>query len=356
MKTDELEKHDNRRRFALLIDGDNISAVWLTNILAEVNKHGLVTIRRIYGDWTRANMNGWRTLLHDYAARPIQQFHYTAGKNATDCALIIDAMDILYSGRIDGFCLAASDSDYTRLAIRIREEGLFAMGVGRKQTPMAFVNACDLFVYEQDLSTPNSLLETTAYEDEDEDENEKPISLIAPIYQINGASPTIQKNGVSVDPIPLLRQAVETTVEKNGWSRLNTVGGKLRELDPHFSPHRYGHRKLSNVFKAYPQSFRLKYNGKMPVWVGTVKVKETLDSTTLLKKAFGRAVQEKGWINLNVIENTLQEIDPAFNPQQYGHQQLAKLVEAHPDMFEIKPGVGQKSSNIYVRVKQLTIV
>ena len=150
---EELNNNARGRRIAMLIDGDNAQASLISNMLAETSKYGNVIIRRIYGDWTTANMNGWKEMLQTHAIQPIQQFRYTIGKNATDSAMIIDAMDILYEDRVEGFCLVSSDSDYTRLATRIREKGIFVMGVGKKMTPRAFVNACDVFVFTENLQT-----------------------------------------------------------------------------------------------------------------------------------------------------------------------------------------------------------
>src|SRR5512133_2078144 len=144
------------RRVAMLIDGDNAQPSLISNMLAEASKYGVVIIRRIYGDWTTANMNGWKDTLQTYAIQPIQQFRYTIGKNATDSAMIIDAMDVLHERGIDGFCLVSSDSDYTRLATRIRETGFFVMGIGKKNTPRAFVNACDVFVVAENLLVETS--------------------------------------------------------------------------------------------------------------------------------------------------------------------------------------------------------
>src|SRR5579871_7006904 len=138
----------------MLIDGDNAQASLIGETLAEAGKYGLVTIRRVYGDWTTANMGGWKDTLQTHAIQPIQQFRYTVGKNATDSAMIIDAMDILYTVNVDGFCLVSSDSDYTRLATRIREKSLFVMGIGKQLTPNAFVKACDIFVYTENLVKP----------------------------------------------------------------------------------------------------------------------------------------------------------------------------------------------------------
>src|SRR5512145_1459015 len=149
---EEINSPVRSRRIAMLIDGDNAQPSLIGNMLAEASKYGLVIIRRIYGDWTTANMNGWKDTLQTYAIQPIQQFRYTVGKNATDSAMIIDAMDTLYQGGIEGFCLVSSDSDYTRLATRIREKNLFVMGIGKEITPRAFVDACNVFVYTEKLT------------------------------------------------------------------------------------------------------------------------------------------------------------------------------------------------------------
>src|SRR5690606_22841367 len=148
---DEQLKSLARNKIAMLIDGDNAQAGLLTQMLVEAGRHGQITVRRIYGDWTTTSMNSWKETLNFHAFQPIQQFRYTVGKNATDSAMIIDAMDIMHSAVVDGFCLVSSDSDYTRLATRIRETGIFVMGIGEKKTPKAFVNACDLFVYTENL-------------------------------------------------------------------------------------------------------------------------------------------------------------------------------------------------------------
>lgn len=142
---------DTTRRLALLIDGDNAQAALLPQMLTEVNKYGTATIRRVYGDWTEPQMKGWKEALNVYTLQLVQQFRYTKGKNATDSALIIDAMDILYTAGIDGFCLVSSDSDFTRLATRIREKNLFVMGIGKELTPRPFVDACNVFVYTENL-------------------------------------------------------------------------------------------------------------------------------------------------------------------------------------------------------------
>ncbi len=223
------EQYD-QTRFAVLIDGDNAQASLLPQILAEVSKVGLITIKRIYGDWTTTNMNSWKSSLHKYAIQPIQQFRYTVGKNSTDSAMIIDAMDLLHSNNVGGFCIVASDSDYTRLATRIREEGLFVIGVGEKKTPEAFVNACNQFIYYENLvgikNTNNKLA--------------------------NDEKPDIP------DPLNLLLKGFNLAVKEEEWIHLSALGLVLRQLDPAFDPRTYGHQQLQSLIKKYPETFTLK--------------------------------------------------------------------------------------------------
>ena len=221
-----MNEQSEQQRFAVLIDGDNAQASLLPQILAEVSKVGLITIKRIYGDWTTTNMNSWKESLHKHAIQPIQQFRYTVGKNATDSAMIIDAMDLLHSNDVDGFCIVASDSDYTRLATRIREEGLFVIGVGEKKTPEAFTNACNQFIYCENLTGTR-----------ERKKKEKPDVR---------------------DPLPLLLQGFEMAAKEEEWVYLASMGNALRQLDPAFDPRTYGHQKLQSLIKDYPETFVFK--------------------------------------------------------------------------------------------------
>ena len=222
------------QRFAVLIDGDNAQASLLPQILAEVSKVGLITIKRIYGDWTTTNMNQWKESLHKHAIQPEQQFRYTTGKNATDSAMIIDAMDLLHSNDVQGFCIVSSDSDYTRLATRIREDGLFVIGVGEKKTPEAFVNACNQFIYSENLAV-----------------TQKP--------KRKRIKRQKQKESQDIgDPLPLLIQGFEMAAKEDEWTYLATMGNSLRQLDPAFDPRTYGHQKLQSLLKDYPDTFVLK--------------------------------------------------------------------------------------------------
>lgn len=240
---------NNRNKIALLIDGDNAQPSIIDKILTETGKHGPITIRRIYGDWTTQNMNGWKKSLNNLAIQPIQQFSYTVGKNSTDSAMIIDAMDILHSNLVEGICIVSSDSDYTRLATRIRESSIFVMGIGEHKTPKPFVNACNVFVY-----TENLIPEDSALNSENESKN----------------SPKIDENEEIPNPIPLLKESYEMALREDGWAHLGTMGDYLRQLDPSFDPRSYGHKQLSQLVKAYTNLFELKYqdeNGSVYVRV-----------------------------------------------------------------------------------------
>jgi hypothetical protein len=248
------------RKIALLIDGDNAQPSLIGQILTEAGKYGLVTIRRIYGDWTTVNMSGWKNALHDSAIQPIQQFRYTIGKNATDSAMIIDAMDILHGHLVDGFCIVSSDSDYTRLATRIREMGFFVMGIGKRSTPKAFVNGCNVFIYTENLVPRGRERETrrrdrggagrkgggkeTREEHEEREDRED----------------REDKTG-KYDPVPLLKGAFDMAVHEDGWANLGEIGFYLRQLDPGFDPRTYGFKQLSQLIKSQQTLFEVQSRG-----------------------------------------------------------------------------------------------
>jgi len=234
----------------MLIDGDNAQAGLLPQMLVESGRHGQVTVRRIYGDWTTASMNSWKETLNFHAFQPIQQFRYTIGKNATDSAMIIDAMDILHSDVVDGFCLVSSDSDYTRLATRIREAGVFVMGIGEKKTPKPFVNACDLFVYTENLVATKK-------------QNTQPRS------QKNNA-----KKAEESDPVPLLAQAFEMAMQQDGWASLANMGNALYQLDPAFDPRSYGHKQLSKMILKLKERFEVRSQESDGSTLFYIKIKE----------------------------------------------------------------------------------
>ncbi|MBE7535210.1 MAG: NYN domain-containing protein [Anaerolineales bacterium] len=243
-----------RNKIAILIDGDNAQSSLLPQMLVETGRHGQVTVRRIYGDWTTNSMNSWKETLNFHAFQPIQQFRYTIGKNATDSAMIIDAMDILHSAVVDGFCLVSSDSDYTRLATRIRESGVFVMGIGEKKTPKAFVNACDLFVYTENLAVEKKAAQ----------------------QQQAHAKKTAKAKGdkEDADPTLILSQALEMATGQDGWAPLAGMGNALYQLDPGFDPRTYGHKQLSKMIASLKDRFEMRTKDLEGQQIFYVKVKE----------------------------------------------------------------------------------
>jgi hypothetical protein len=207
-------------------------------MIAEVGKYGLITIRRIYGDWTTTSMNSWKESLNIHAIQPVQQFRYTTGKNATDSSMIIDAMDILYEGNVHGFCLVSSDSDYTRLATRIREKGLFVMGIGKQTTPKAFVNACEVFVYTEIL-VPGGTVRSR---------------------RRRRTKPAAGQTSLP-EPLPMLKNAVDLASGEDAWAFLGAIGSHLRQLDPGFDARSYGFKQLSQLFRANDSHFELREEG-----------------------------------------------------------------------------------------------
>lgn len=220
-----MEKDKN---FAVLIDGDNIPSKYIKEMMLEIAKYGNPTIKRIYGDWTKPHLNKWKTILLEHAINPIQQYSYTTGKNATDSAMIIDAMDILYSQKVDGFCIASSDSDFTRLATRIRETGLTVIGIGEKKTPDPFIVACDRFIY----------LEILHDDEEDAKATSKEASKKKPVDNIN---PKL---------IKLIKQSVTDLADDEGWAFLGEVGALIQKKQPSFDARNYGFSKLTPLIKA----------------------------------------------------------------------------------------------------------
>lgn len=245
---------DGQRRLAVLIDADNAQASIIEGLLAEIARYGVASVKRIYGDWTSSHANSWKNSLLKHSINPVQQFPYTTGKNATDSTMIIDAMDLMYTGRFDGFCIVSSDSDFTRLAQRLREEGLMVFGFGEKKTPESFVAACDKFVYTEVLrpevttpATPAAAKPTAT------NKTAKPAAAKAAPAKAVEATPA--KPVVAVLPIKLIRQAIEEESDENGWANLGSVGSYLTKIRPDFDPRLYGHAKLSNLFKKNSQYF-----------------------------------------------------------------------------------------------------
>ena len=212
-------------KLAVLIDADNAQPSIVDGLLSEIAKYGTANVKRIYGDWTLAGLKGWKEVLLEYSIQPIQQFGYTSGKNATDSALIIDAMDLLYTDKFDGFCIVSSDSDFTKLASRIREAGLFVYGFGEKKTPKAFVSACDKFIFTEVLRSKDDYSEKIKRRTTNE----------------------LKKDTKLVN---LLRNAVEASSDDSGWAHLAAVGSNVAKQAPEFDPRNYGYKKLGDLASA----------------------------------------------------------------------------------------------------------
>jgi len=233
-------------RFAVLIDADNVPYSKIKEIMDEIAKYGIPTIKRIYGDWTKPNLGGWKNVLLENAITPIQQYSYTTGKNSSDSALIIDAMDILYSGKVDGFCIVSSDSDFTRLATRLREASMMVIGIGERKTPNPFIVSCDRFIYIEILNKENLT------------KNLKPQPKAPQPQQpanSNGSAPQAPKESkgpsgkVNPKVIQLIADSIEDVADDNGWAFLGSVGSIIAKKQPDFDARNYGFSKLSTLIR-----------------------------------------------------------------------------------------------------------
>ena len=245
------EPDEDQRLLAVLIDADNAQPAIIEGLLAEVAKYGVASVKRIYGDFTSPQQTQWKKALLKHSIQPVQQFAYTSGKNATDSSLIIDAMDLMYTRRFDGFCLVSSDSDFTRLAQRLREEGHTVYGFGERKTPDPFVQACDKFIYAEVLRR-------------EPEPAPAPPAPAAPAKKAARKSPAAAKPDKPDKPaLPraLLQQAIEEATDDEGWAHLGAVGSYLSKIRPDFDPRLYGHKKLSDLLKAHPSLFEVQERG-----------------------------------------------------------------------------------------------
>lgn len=253
-----LDSDDSTMRLAVLIDADNAQAAVIEGLLAEVARFGVATVKRIYGDFTAPTMAGWKKVLQTFAIKPVQQFAYTKGKNATDSTLIIDAMDLLYTRKFDGFCLVSSDSDFTGLAMRIREEGLLVLGFGEKKTPEAFRNACHKFIFTEVLRKVRDEDKAVPKDKSADTPRDKPArgrggrktaaaTATEPVV-------TAERDDTAL-PQRFILEALEQSLEDDGWADLGNFGNYLNKLKPDFDARNFGFKKLSDLVKAHPELF-----------------------------------------------------------------------------------------------------
>lgn len=222
-------------RLAVLIDADNVPYSNVRGMMEEIAKYGTPTFRRIYGDWTKPTLSGWKTVLLENAITPIQQYSYTSGKNSSDSALIIDAMDILYSGKVDGFCIVSSDSDFTRLATRLREAGMKVFGMGEKKTPNPFIVACDKFIYLEIIDVIESEESTTTK-----------------TKKIKQAPQKAIVDKLNKETLKLIATTINDLADENGWAFLGDVGNLILKKQPNFDSRNYGYQKLTPLIKSQP--------------------------------------------------------------------------------------------------------
>lgn len=292
---------ENEMRYAVLIDADNVAAKYTKNILDELSNYGIATYKRVYGDWTRTSLAGWKNMALDNAITPVQQYSYTTGKNATDSAMIIDAMDILYSNNVDGFCIVSSDSDFTRLAIRLRESGKHVIGMGEKKTPKPFSTACNAFKY----------LEILAEEE-------------------------VQSNEVDRVELKTLEEAIIRIIAENAnleeEINIGELGSRLQGRYPDFDVRNYGYSKFSQFLKDFDcLSFR-KVGSSILVSQRSKEI--DLESVENILAAIVETNGTKGY-NLGELKKQLCVKIPDFNLKKYGYSKFSRFVENLPD-FKIK--------------------
>lgn len=293
------------QKFALLIDSDNISADYIKIILQELSKYGTVTYKRIYGDWTRSTSNKWKDVLLANSINPVQQYSYTSGKNATDSAMIIDAMDILYSGHVTGFCLASSDSDFTRLAMRLRESGMYVIGMGERKTPEPFRSACEKFVLLDLVSNVDSPVKNTQ-------------------------NSTLETTTDALTPLSEIEQALVKIITDNGNDGISMdigeLGSRLSKMYPSFDVRNYEYTKFSKFLEAteFKKSISLKYT-ETTVTAFLLDADITLED--IRKEVLAILNQTKNHsMNVGELNQKLCKKFPDFNISNYGYAKLSKML------------------------------
>ncbi|WP_180059554.1 NYN domain-containing protein [Acinetobacter sp. YH12128] len=292
------------KKFAVLIDADNSSINAIPSVLEEVAKYGIASVKRVYGDWSSETLKNWREVLLPHAITPVQQFAYTKGKDATDMILIIDAMDLLYAGALDGFCIVSSDSDFTPLASRIRENGLSVYGFGKKSTPEAFKKACDKFIYVENLLQDNELKNT------EEDLINSPIKEVIENTKVSEPKPSVQIKENTITEIidkptlNLIYKAVKDNADDSGWAYLGLVGGYINAVKSDFDTRNYGHEKLSGLVKALGV-FETKLVGSQMF----LRKRSFSTFIRLVQKAINQNANESEWVELSIIIQNLENSD-----------------------------------------------
>ena len=320
-----MQKNDQQARLAVLIDADNAPADIIDRLLEEIAKYGIASVKRIYGDWSHG-LSKWKAALLPHAIIPVQQFAYTKGKNATDMALVIDAMDLLYSGNFDGFCIVSSDSDFTRLASRLRESGLTVYGFGEKKTPEAFRKACDKFVYTE-------IFRPEKQRQEKEKNNGK-------------NNPAAEESAAAPDALPLLKRAVRENADDLGWANLGPIGSYISKINPDFDSRLYGYGKLSDLIKSFDIFEHRTDNNQLQVRRKTEARPERLPENPNEQRESRQSQNERSEARPNPNESRQQNDQPAEGKPAKRKPQPAKAEAsppkaAKPSFTKLIPAVQQ---------------
>ncbi len=297
-------------KLAVLIDADNTTATCAQDLLEEIAKYGIASVKRIYGDWSSPALNGWRSVLLKHALVPIQQFAYTKGKDATDMGLIIDAMDLLYSGHFDGFCLVSSDSDFTPLASRIRASGRVVYGFGREKTPEAFRQACDRFFYIENLGEA----------EKPKNDTDAASATALTINQPGTAKPAAKPRQMDAATRSLLYKSIkDATDEATGWAFVGKIGNVISETRPDFDSRSYGYAKLSGMLRDL-RGLQFRTDEANRMYCRKVPFGDLIK---LLDEAFNKFKSSKGWANLDVVG---KYVKPRWDWEEYGFESFPDLL------------------------------
>lgn len=318
------------KRFAILIDTDNISAKYISAIMDEMTKHGIVTYRRAYGDWTSTQAKGWKNKLMENSITPMQQFCNTVGKNATDSTLIIDAMDILYTGNVDGFCIVSSDGDFTRLASRLRESGMLVVGMGEEKTPRSFRTACSQFTVLENLIDEDDL--------QDEQESSKGAAQgSAASSGKNGKNKKAAAKAEAKESTSISKEVIESAIiniiteneNKDKETGLGEIGSRLLNKYPDFDVRNYGYSLLSRFLEEIPSLQLVKNNTRV-----NVEIRENRESEEEITDYIRAAVKKAGSKGMRVSElsNVVHGKYKRFKPKNYGYSQFTKFLQAIPEL------------------------
>ena len=325
------------KRFAILFDTDNISAKYISAIMDEMTKHGIVTYRRAYGDWTSTHAKGWKTKLVENSITPMQQFSNTVGKNATDSTLIIDAMDILYTGNVDGFCIVSSDGDFTRLAIRLRESGMAVIGMGEEKTPRSFRTACSQFTVLENLIDED---EEGLQEEETQSAAKGTTSKVVDESAGKGSKnkkTSVKGSSNEKESTSISKEVIESAIiniiteneNKDKETGLGEIGSRLLNKYPDFDVRNYGYSLLSRFLEEIPSLKLVKNNTRV-----NVELRADTESEEEITNYIKLAVKEKGkkGIRVNELSNNVHQKYTRFKPKNYGYSQFTKFLQAIPEL------------------------